>query len=256
MSDNDNDKDSSGKSGSGTMVEAIGLSKFYGPFAATQNVTFSVPRGQVAAFLGPNGAGKSTTMKMLTGYLAPSEGGVKIGGHDLATDRIEASKLIGYLPENGPMYLEMTPKSVLRYFGQARGLSGGRLTERLDYVAEKCALGSVWGKPIGKLSRGFRQRVGMAQALLHDPDVLILDEPTSGLDPNQVHHVRELITSLGKTKTILLSTHILREVQAICERVLLINDGRIVLDGSVDDLEGSQHDMEARFRELTTSDTN
>ena len=251
----ENGKGSSGSSENGAMVEAIGLSKFYGPFAATQNITFSIPRGQVAAFLGPNGAGKSTTMKLLTGYLAPSEGEARIGGHDVANDRIEASKLVGYLPENGPMYLEMTPKSVLRYLGQARGLLGSRLSERLEYVAEKCALGTVWGKPIGKLSRGFRQRVGMAQALLHDPDVLILDEPTSGLDPNQVHHVRELITSLGQTKTILLSTHILREVQAICQRVLLINDGRIVLDGSVKDLEGSKHDMESRFRELTTSDT-
>jgi ABC-2 type transport system ATP-binding protein len=236
---------------SGEMIEAKGLSKFYGNFAATREVTFSVPKGQVAAFLGPNGAGKSTTMKLLTGFLSPSEGSARIGGHDVSTDRLEAAKLLGYLPENGPLYLEMTPNTLLRYFGQARGLSPSVLKDRLDFVADKCSLGEVWGKAIGKLSRGYRQRVGMAQAILHDPEVLILDEPTSGLDPNQTFHVRDLIRSLGKTKTILLSTHILTEVKAVCSRVILINQGRIVLDGSVEDMEGRTHDLEARFRELT-----
>ncbi len=233
------------------MIEAIGLSKFYGPFAAARDVTFSVPSGQVAAFLGPNGAGKSTTMKMLTGFLAPTEGQARIGGHDVSTDRLAASRLIGYLPENGPLYNEMTPHGILRYLGSARGMSSGELSSRLEYVAEKCELKSVWEKAISKLSRGFRQRVGMAQALLHDPQVLILDEPTSGLDPNQVHGVRELILGLAKTKTILLSTHILQEVKAVCSRVILINAGQIVFDGSTDDMEGAPHDMEARFRELT-----
>ena len=235
----------------GAMIEAIGLSKFYGPFAATQNVTFSVPRGQVAAFLGPNGAGKSTTMKLLTGFLAPSTGTAKIGGFDMSTDRLKAAEILGYLPENGPLYLEMTPSSILQFLGEARGMSGGRLKERLDYVATKCSLKGVWGKPIGKLSKGFRQRVGMAQALLHDPQVLILDEPTSGLDPNQTFDVRELILSLAKTKTILLSTHILTEVKAVCNRVILINEGRVVLDGTVEDLEQGGHGMDARFRQLT-----
>jgi ABC-2 type transport system ATP-binding protein len=235
------------------MIEAIGLSKFYGPFAATQNVTFSVPGGQVAAFLGPNGAGKSTTMKLLTGFLSPSEGTARIGGFDVATHRLEAAKILGYLPENGPLYTEMTPAATLRFIGEARGMSESQLRDRLDYVATKCSLRSVWGKPISKLSKGFRQRVGMAQALLHDPKVLILDEPTSGLDPNQTHEVRELIRSLGKTKTILLSTHILTEVKAVCSRVILINEGRLVFDGSVDEMEGAQHDMEARFRELTAA---
>ena len=233
------------------MIEAVGLSKFYGSFAATQDVTFSVPRGQVAAFLGPNGAGKSTTMKLLTGFLAPSAGEARIGGYNVATQRIEASRILGYLPENGPLYNEMTPATLLRYLGTARGLSGGALQERLDYVAQQCSLGEVWGKAIGKLSKGFRQRVGMAQALLHDPEVLILDEPTSGLDPNQVHGVRQLIRSLGETKTILLSTHILREVQAVCSRVVLINEGRLVFDGPVTDMAATEHDMETRFRELT-----
>lgn len=234
------------------MIRAVGLSKFYGPFAAARNVSFDVPKGQVAAFLGPNGAGKSTSMKMLTGFLAPSEGESYIAGFNVADDRIEASRRIGYLPENGPLYDEMTPFGFLKYAGQARGM-GGELTDRLDYVADKCSLDSVWRKPISKLSRGFRQRVGMAQALLHDPDVLILDEPTSGLDPNQVQGVRDLITNLGETKTILLSTHILQEVIAVCSRVLLISEGRIVLDGAVQDMGADATAMEAKFRELTTA---
>ncbi len=235
----------------GVMIEARGLSKYYGPFVATENVTFTVPRGQVAAFLGPNGAGKSTTMKMLTGYLAPSKGESFIGGHDVAADRLKATEMLGYLPENGPLYLEMTPSSLLSYLGEARGMSPARIQERLQFVVEKCSLKTVWSKPIGKLSKGYRQRVGMAQALLHDPEILILDEPTSGLDPNQVHDVRELILSLAKTKTILLSTHILREVKAICSRVIVINQGRVVLDGPVDDLADNEAAMEDRFRELT-----
>ncbi len=233
------------------MIEAQGLSKFYGSFAATRDVTFSVPKGQVCAFLGPNGAGKSTTMKMLTGFLSPSEGHSRIGGHDVASDRIAATQLIGYLPENGPLYLEMTPSSLLNYLGRARGMQQATLATRLDFVVEKCALKSVWNKPIGKLSRGFRQRVGMAQALLHDPEVLILDEPTSGLDPNQVHDVRQLIQTLRKDKTILLSTHILQEVKATCDHVVLINDGKIVFDGPESEMEGSGHNMESRFRDLT-----
>ncbi|MEX0715342.1 MAG: ATP-binding cassette domain-containing protein [Planctomycetaceae bacterium] len=233
------------------MIEAEGLSKFYGPFVAVRDISFSIPRGQVAAFLGPNGAGKSTTMKMLTGFLAPSAGTARIGGHDVASDRLEASRLVGYLPENGPLYDEMTPHGLLKYLGAARGLSGPELKSRMEFVVSRCALESVWRKPIGKLSRGFRQRVGMAQALLHDPPVLILDEPTSGLDPNQLHEVRQLIRGLGETKTILLSTHILQEVRAVCERVLLVHEGRMVFDGGTREMEGDQHDMEARFRALT-----
>ncbi len=235
----------------GMMIEARGLSKFYGPFAAARDVTFSVPKGEVAAFVGPNGAGKSTTMKMLTGFLTPTEGSARIGGFDVATNRLDAVKLIGYLPENGPLYHEMTPKSLLEYLGHARGMSGPYLQSRLEFVADKCSLRAVWNKTIGKLSRGYKQRVGMAQALLHDPEVLILDEPTSGLDPNQVHEVRNLIHSLATNKTILLSTHILREVAVCCSRVVLINAGQIVFDGSVAQMEGQSHDMEGRFRELT-----
>ena len=238
-------------SSSETMIEAIGLSKFYGAFAATRDVCFSVPRGEVYAFLGPNGAGKSTTMKMLTGFLAPSKGRAVIGGFDVATQRLQAAEVLGYLPENGPLYSEMSPRSFLTYVGKTRLLSPEVLSERLNYVCETCMLTEVWDKQIGKLSRGYRQRVGMAQALLHDPDVLILDDPTSGLDPNQVHGVRELITTLGETKTVLLSTHILQEVHAVCDRVVLINDGAIVFDGATSELGSDSVTMENRFRELT-----
>ena len=198
------------------LIQADSLCKYYGPFAAVNDVTFSVPRQQVCAFLGPNGAGKSTTMKMLTGFLSPTKGAVHIAGKSMQTDRIAASTHIGYLPENGPLYDEMTPKGALKYLGRARGLSGKKRKERMSFVAEKCNLEEVWNKPISKLSRGFRQRVGMAQALLHDPDVLILDEPTSGLDPNQLVGIRELILELGRSKTVLLSTHVLQEVETLC----------------------------------------
>ena len=232
------------------MIRADGLTKHYGSFRAAEDVTFEVPRGQVAAFLGPNGAGKSTTMKMLTGYLSPTRGRAFLGGRDVAEDRVAAAELIGYLPENGPLYQEMTPRGFLDYCGGVRGLTGARLKERTDYVVDRCSLAEVWGKPIGKLSRGYRQRVGMAHALLHDPDILILDEPTSGLDPNQTFQARELIADLGKTKTILLSTHILREVEAVCERVILISAGRVVMDAPTAEM-AAGGDLEARFRELT-----
>ena len=235
------------------MIEANGLTKHYDRFIATQGVSFRVPRGQVAAFLGPNGAGKSTTMKMLTGYLAPTAGSATIAGYDVATQQRHAAELVGYLPENGPLYPEMTPHSFLQYAGRVRGMRSKVLAERLEYVVDRCDLSRVWGKPISKLSRGYRQRVGMAQAILHDPQVIILDEPTSGLDPNQTLQARELIRTLGKTKTVLLSTHILGEVEAVCERVILISAGRIVLDGSVADLRGDADSLEDRFRDLTAA---
>ena len=238
-------------SASEAMVEADGLTKHYGRFIAAQNVTFSVPRGQVAAFLGPNGAGKSTTMKMLTGFLAPTSGRARIGGYDAIDDRMAAAELVGYLPENGPLYAEMTPHSLLKYVGRVRGMNSRTVSDRLDYVVDRCDLSYVWGKPISKLSRGYRQRVGMAQAILHDPQVLILDEPTSGLDPNQTHEARELIRTLGKTKTVLLSTHILSEVDAVCQRVILINNGRIVLDGPTESMHEGGVSLEERFRSLT-----
>ena len=232
------------------MIKADSLCKYYGSFAAVRDVSFQVPRAQVCAFLGPNGAGKSTTMKLLMGYLAPTSGQVSIGGFDMETQRIEASEIIGYLPENGPLYNEMTPQAALKYLGWARGMSTGRLAKRMDYVATTCSLEEVWYKPIAKLSKGFRQRVGMAQALIHNPEVLILDEPTSGLDPNQLVGVRELIRELGETKTILLSTHVLQEVEALCDRVILIDKGRLVFDGVTDEI-GKREQMETAFHELT-----
>jgi ABC-2 type transport system ATP-binding protein len=235
------------------MIEARGLSKFYGEFAATRDVTFTVPRGQICAFLGPNGAGKSTTMKMLTGFLAPSRGEAFLAGVNVGQDRIKASESLGYLPENGPLYVEMTPESLLKYMGEVRGLSGDTLARRMAWVSDKCSLSEVWRKPISKLSRGFRQRVGMAHAMLHDPAVLILDEPTSGLDPNQVHGMRDLIVELAKTKTILLSTHILQEVRAVCGRVVMVNNGRVVFDGPTADLGANEVDMEKQFRKLTSN---
>ncbi len=236
------------------MIQADSLCKFYGPFAAVNDVSFSVPRQQVCAFLGPNGAGKSTTMKMLTGYLSPTKGSVHIAGKSMQTERIEASKHIGYLPENGPLYDEMTPKGALKYLGRARGLGRADRKNRMEFVAEKCNLEEVWNKPISKLSRGFRQRVGMAQALLHDPDVLILDEPTSGLDPNQLVGIRKLILELGQSKTVLLSTHVLQEVETLCSRVILIDQGRIVFDGPIDDM-SQRETMSNRFHELTNFQT-
>lgn len=232
------------------MILANNLCKFYGAFAAIRDVTFSVPRCQVCAFLGPNGAGKSTTMKLLTGFIAPTRGEVQIAGHDMAEDRIAGSEHIGYLPENGPLYDEMTPKGALKYLAGARGLSSKKRRERMEFVAEKCNLQEVWNKPISKLSRGFRQRVGMAQALLHDPDVLILDEPTSGLDPNQLVGIRELIRDLGESKTVLLSTHVLQEVELLCSRVIMIDEGKIVFDDNIEKM-GSRESLATRFHELT-----
>jgi len=233
------------------MIEAVGLSKFYGDFAAVRDVSFSVPQGQVAAFLGPNGAGKSTTLKLLTGYLAPSAGTARIAGYDVFEQRLECAARLGYLPENGPLYPDMTPLSLLRFFGEMRGLSGQRLRQRLDYVIALCDLEEVLEKSISKLSKGYRQRVGMAQVLLHEPDVLIMDEPTTGLDPNQIREVRKVIRELGRTKTILLSTHILQEVEAVADRVIVINDGRVVFDGLPSELVATYGSMEQAFYVLT-----
>jgi ABC-2 type transport system ATP-binding protein len=233
------------------MIEAIGLSKFYGPFAAVRNVTFSVGEGELVAFLGPNGAGKSTTMKMLTGYIASSEGTARIAGHDMMSDRIEGSKRLGYLPENGPLYPDMTPLALLDFFAEARGLSAAYKRERIEAVVDICDLSTVLYKPTSKLSKGFKQRVGMAQALLHEPDVLIMDEPTAGLDPNQIRGVRDTLRKLSETKTILLSTHILQEVEAMADRVVMINEGSLVYDGSVEGLREAGPDLDDAFFKLT-----
>jgi ABC-2 type transport system ATP-binding protein len=234
------------------MIQAIGLSKFYGDFAAARDVTFEIAQGEVVAFLGPNGAGKSTIMKLLTGYLAASAGTAKIAGHDMATDRLAGSTRLGYLPENGPLYPDMTPLGLLTFFAEAREMTGGQARERIDAVVDLCELHEVLRKPISKLSKGYRQRVGMAQVLLHEPDVLVLDEPTAGLDPNQISHVRSTLRQLGKEKTILLSTHILQEVEAMASRVLFIHDGRLVFDGKVEELKAKGQGLNDSFAKLTS----
>ena len=233
------------------MIVADGLTKQYGRFIAVRDMTFAIPAGQVVAFLGPNGAGKSTTMKLLTGFLAPTSGSARIAGVNVAEDRITAAERLGYLPENGPLYPDMTPLELLAFFGEARGLSGAYLKERTEAVVGLCALEQVANKSIGKLSKGYRQRVSMAQALLHDPDVLIMDEPTSGLDPNQIRGVRSLIRELGRKKTVLVSTHILQEVEPVADRVLFVHQGRLVFDGTPKELTHAGKSMEERFRELT-----
>jgi ABC-2 type transport system ATP-binding protein len=189
-------------------------------------------------------------MKILTGYLAPSEGEAFIGGLDIHKERIEASEKLGYLPENGPLYLDMTPMELLRFFGEARGLNGNHLKSRIDWISSQYSLHEVLEKPIGKLSRGYRQRVGLAQAMMHDPDVLIMDEPTAGLDPNQIREFRQNIQELGKTKTILVSTHILREVDAVADRVLFIHDGRLIFDGTPHELKENDS-LEEPFYRMT-----
>lgn len=233
------------------MIEAIGLTRYYGDFAAIRDVSFQVYEGEVVALLGPNGAGKSTTMKLLTGYLAPSAGVAKIAGHNMATDRLAGAAVLGYLPENGPLYLDMTPRGLLEFFAQARGLTGWYKQSRIEAVIELCDLKAVLNKPIRKLSRGYRQRVGMAQALLHEPKVLIMDEPTAGLDPNQIHEVRETIRQLGKNRTVLISTHILQEVEAMASRAIFIDAGRVVYDGAIAPLLNTWGRLEDAFRQFT-----
>ena len=233
------------------MIQAEKLCKVYGSFQALKDVSFSIPRGQVTAFLGPNGAGKTTTMKILSGFLSPSSGVARVAGFDVATDRIAAAEKLGYLPENGPLYLDMTPLSLLRFFGEARGMGPNRLAERIEAVTTLLSLKSVLEKPIQKLSKGYRQRCGMAQALLHEPDVLIMDEPTSGLDPNQIRDVRATIRELGKSKTVLLSTHILQEVEAVADRVLFIHAGQIVFDGTPAEMKTRGPSLDDVFYQLT-----
>jgi ABC-2 type transport system ATP-binding protein len=231
-------------------IRAENLCKYYGSFTAIENISFEVPKGSITAFLGPNGAGKSTTLRCLTGFLAPSSGTSTILGHDMATERILGSQEVGYLGESGALYPDMTPVSYLRFIGQTRNIQKADLQHALDRVAALCQLSEVWSKPIRKLSRGFRQRVGLAQAMIHDPKILILDEPTLGLDPNQIAVVRDLIRSFAKDKAVLLSTHILQEVAAMADTVLLINEGRLQYNGPIGELmvDGG---LETKFRALT-----
>ncbi|MBI3099136.1 MAG: ATP-binding cassette domain-containing protein [Planctomycetes bacterium] len=219
------------------MITVDKLTKFYGPVAAVRDISFSVEKGEIIGFIGPNGAGKSTTMKILTGYLPPSAGSATLAGFDVIDDSLSVRRRVGYLPENNPLYVEMRVGDYLHFAGRLRGLGRRDRIERIGRVTKSCGLESVFMKSIDELSKGYRQRVGLAQALIHDPDILILDEPTSGLDPNQTADVRALLKTLGSEKTVILSTHILPEVEAICSRVLIINEGVLVAQGTTTELQ-------------------
>lgn len=235
------------------MIEISNLSKRYGPLLAVDDISFRVEPGQVLGFLGPNGAGKSTTMKMIAGFLAPTTGSVKVAGFDVEADPIEARRRIGYLPEGAPGYGEMTPRAFLGFIADVRGLEGDRRRQRFDAVVGRLNLEGVLDQSIDTLSKGFKRRVGLAQAILHDPQVLILDEPTDGLDPNQKHEVRALIQAMAKDKIIVISTHILEEVHAVCSRAIVIAGGKLLADATPAELE-----KRSRYHgavSLTTADT-
>ncbi len=218
------------------MIEVKNLSKYYGDIAAIKDINFSISKGEIIGFLGPNGAGKTTTMKILTCFMRPSKGEVKIGGLDIYDKPLEIKKMIGYLPESNPLYYDMTVKNYLRYIGKLKELDTSTLEKNISNVVKKCGLETVTDRKIANLSKGYKQRVGIAQAIINNPPILILDEPTSGLDPNQIIEIRELIKELGKEKTVILSTHILHEVESTCNRIIIVNKGQMVADGTKEEL--------------------
>jgi ABC-2 type transport system ATP-binding protein len=218
------------------MIEVRDLTKNYGSFSALQGLTFQIPKGQVVGFLGPNGAGKSTTMKILTGFAEQTSGVASVAGVDVSYDPVEARRNVGYLPESNPLYEDMMVKEYLDFIADIRKIPSNNRRSRIQDVVQRCGLGDMIGKDIGHLSKGYRQRVGLAQSILHDPDLLILDEPTSGLDPNQIVEIRNLIREIGEEKTVIMSTHILSEVQNTASRVLIINEGKLVADDSPENL--------------------
>jgi ABC-2 type transport system ATP-binding protein len=219
------------------MITVSDLTKKYARTTAVDHISFQVEKGEIVGFLGPNGAGKTTTMRMLTCFLPPTSGAATVAGFDVLEQSLEVKRRIGYLPETPPLYPEMRTREYLRFVGALKGLSGAELDQRVDVVAEKCAVADVREKVIGKLSKGYRQRVGLAQAIIHNPEVLILDEPTAGLDPKQINETRDLIKGLAGDHTIILSTHILPEVEQICEKVIIISRGHLVATDSVDNLQ-------------------
>lgn len=223
------------------MLEIRQLTKRFGPILAVDGVSLNVARGEVLGFLGPNGAGKSTTMKMVTGFLPPTSGTAVVGGHDVVKEPLEVKEKIGYLPEGAPAYPDMTPESFLNFIAEVRGLRGAARRSRIDEVTAQVHLEGVMRQTIDTLSKGYKRRVGLAQAILHDPDVLIMDEPTDGLDPNQKHEVRTLIRQMAPRKAIILSTHILEEVEAVCTRTVIISRGRLVFDGTPAALAARSH---------------
>jgi ABC-2 type transport system ATP-binding protein len=234
------------------MLDIQGLTKHYGRHTVVDDLSFRWEAGEILGFLGPNGAGKSTTMKMVTGFVAPSAGSATVCGHDIETDTLAAQRRIGYLPEGAPLYAEMTVRQFLDFIADVRGLDGERRRKQLDEAIDRLHLNPVLEQSIDTLSKGFKRRVGLAQAILHDPDVLILDEPTDGLDPNQKHEVRELIRSMSTEKLIVISTHILEEVDAVCTRAIIIADGRMLVDDTPDNLRQlGAGSLDRMFREIT-----
>jgi ABC-2 type transport system ATP-binding protein len=221
------------------MIQLENLVKDYGDLRAVDHINFQVEEGEILGFLGPNGAGKSTTLKMLTSYLSPTKGNINVDNFNIYDNSREIRKLIGYLPEHNPLYTEMTVYDYLKFIADAREIPASDFKNVLKKVVQKCGLNSVISRPISNLSKGFRQRVGLAQAIIHDPKIIILDEPTNGLDPNQIIEIRELIKELGREKTLIISSHILQEVQAVCDRIIIINKGKIVADGSTEELKSS-----------------
>src|ERR1700723_3747980 len=236
------------------MIKVQGLTKRYARTVAVDNISFEVEKGQIVGFLGPNGAGKTTTMRILTCFLSPTAGTASVAGFDVLEQPLEVKKRIGYLPETPPLYPEMETAEYLRFVGKLKGLSGAELEKRVNYVCERCFVADVRNKLLGKLSKGYRQRVGLAQAIIHNPDVLILDEPTAGLDPKQINETRDLIKGLAGDHTIILSTHILPEVEQTCEQVLIINKGKLVATDSVRNLQTRARDAESLLLEVTARD--
>ncbi len=235
------------------MIEVDNLVKKYGDLFALHGVSFRVEAGEVVGFLGPNGAGKTTTMRVITGFMPPTSGTVRVSGHDVLDDAIEARRQIGYLPETPPLYNDLTVSAYLGFVAKIKGVASGVRRERIDHALESCGLATVRQRVIGTLSKGFRQRVGIAQALVHDPKVLILDEPTVGLDPHQIIEIRNLIASLAGQRTIVLSTHILPEVAQLCRRVIIVNAGRIVADTPISKIPDGTS-LEKYFIETTSAD--
>src|SRR6202043_904620 len=236
------------------MITVTELTKRYARNTAVDHISFEVGKGQIVGFLGPNGAGKTTTMRMLTGFLSPTSGSATVAGYDVLEQPLEVKRRIGYLPETPPLYPEMETGEYLTFVGRLKGLSGTELRKRVDYVCDRCAVADVKNKLLGKLSKGYRQRVGLAQAIIHNPDVLILDEPTAGLDPKQINETRDLIKNLGGDHTIILSTHILPEVEQTCEQVLIINKGKLVATDSVHNLQNRARGAESLLLEVAARD--
>src|SRR5216684_8697321 len=236
------------------MITVKELTKKYARNTAVDHISFEVEKGQIVGFLGPNGAGKTTTMRMLTCFLPPTSGTATVGGFDVFEQPLEVKKRIGYLPETPPLYPEMRTVEYLTFVGKLKGLSGSELRQRIDSVCERCAITDVKNKLLGKLSKGYRQRVGLAQAIIHNPEVLILDEPTAGLDPKQINETRDLIKGLAGDHTIILSTHILPEVEQTCEKVIIINKGKLVATDSVSNLRGRSRGAESMLVEVASQD--